>query len=266
MPHSDPDPRTDSHARLLRGWMADKGLKAPSLALSIERHGEQIGADYIRKLARGERELSGVALPLREAIRKALRVPAEVWESQTGLATAEPQVYGSASWNGADRRDNLTLEISRDDLMKLQSHKLYDSPSGSHATLVDIVSIPVYGTASAGSPGSFLAEDNILYHVPVEKKHIRNGNTIAVAVNGNSMLPRIQDGDIVIVDRSINELQEGKVFLVLIDGQGACVKRARHSRGQWWLWSDNADHAPFQAEEATVIGMGYRVQRPSENL
>ncbi|AWN24037.1 hypothetical protein DKM44_12990 [Deinococcus irradiatisoli] len=80
--------RAQVHARLLRDWMADKGLKAPSLALSVEKQGQQISPDYIRKLVRGERELSGMPLELREAVRRALRVPAEEWEEATGLATA----------------------------------------------------------------------------------------------------------------------------------------------------------------------------------
>jgi len=80
--------RVQMHARLLRGWMADRGLKAPSLALSVEKQGQQISPDYIRKLVRGERELAGMPLELREAVRRALRVPAQDWEEATGLATA----------------------------------------------------------------------------------------------------------------------------------------------------------------------------------
>jgi hypothetical protein len=68
--------------------MADKGLKAPSLAHSVEKQGQQISPDYIRKLVRGERELAGMPLELREAVRRALRVPAPEWEEATGLATA----------------------------------------------------------------------------------------------------------------------------------------------------------------------------------
>jgi hypothetical protein len=88
MPAGEPDSRALSHARLLRGWMEDKGLKAPSLALSVERQGQQISPDYIRKLTRGERELASMPLDLREAVRRALRVSASDWENSTGLATA----------------------------------------------------------------------------------------------------------------------------------------------------------------------------------
>jgi len=84
----DDGTRAQLHARLLRDWMADKGLKAPSLVQSVEKQGQQISADYVRKLTRGERELSSVPLELREAIRRSLRVGAEDWEKATGLATA----------------------------------------------------------------------------------------------------------------------------------------------------------------------------------
>jgi hypothetical protein len=88
MDTGESDSRAQVHARLLRGWMGDKGLKAPSLALSVEKQGQQISPDYIRKLTRGERELASMPLELREAVRRALRVSANDWEDATGLATA----------------------------------------------------------------------------------------------------------------------------------------------------------------------------------
>lgn len=88
MASGESDSRAQIHARLLRGWMEDKGLKAPSLALSVEKQGQQISPDYIRKLTRGERELASMPLDLREAVRRALRVSANDWEDATGLATA----------------------------------------------------------------------------------------------------------------------------------------------------------------------------------
>ena len=90
MPLPNDQDRSLQHARLLKEWMADRGLKAPALAQAVERQGEQISSDYIRKLARGERELAGMTLPLREAVRRALRVPTEEWEEKTGLATSTP--------------------------------------------------------------------------------------------------------------------------------------------------------------------------------
>jgi hypothetical protein len=88
MSADNPESRAVLHARLLRGWMDDRGLKAPSLALSVERQGQQISPDYIRKLTRGERELASMPLELREAVRRALRVASNDWEAATGLATA----------------------------------------------------------------------------------------------------------------------------------------------------------------------------------
>lgn len=79
--------RTQEHARFLREKMADRGLKAPALSRLIHLEGERMGDDYVRKLARGYSELATVSLPLREALRKALRVSAEDWERETGLAT-----------------------------------------------------------------------------------------------------------------------------------------------------------------------------------
>ena len=256
MSQTEMDPRTDEHARLLRGWMADKGLKAPSLALSIERYGEQIGADYIRKLARGERELSGVVLPLREAMRQALRVPAEVWEAQTGLATAEPQGYGTVRRNGSGRQ-GMNFDFSREDPYAKPQSQL--SP-GHQMISPGKVLIPIYGTATAGSPADFLSEGNIMNYAVIDQAQLRNGNTIAITVSGMSMQPTFTDSETVLIDKSLTDLEDRGVYLICVEGQGVCLKRARLRRGAWWLTSDNPDHDEFQADEATVIGRVYFAQ------
>jgi phage repressor protein C with HTH and peptisase S24 domain len=60
--------------------------------------------------------------------------------------------------------------------------------------------IPVYGQAVGGIDGEFLMNGNILYEVmaPPVISHINNA--YAVAVSGDSMAPRYEDGEICFVD------------------------------------------------------------------
>lgn len=92
------DRRTRDHARFLRERMDDRGLNAPALGRLMLAYGEKVSDDYLRKLARGYSDLSSASLSVREAIRKALKIPAAEWEEVTGLATAaaiDPDIQGT---------------------------------------------------------------------------------------------------------------------------------------------------------------------------
>ncbi len=96
------DKRTRDHARFLRERMEDRGLNAPALGRLMLAYGEKVSDDYLRKLARGYSDLSSASLSVREAIRKALKVPAAEWEEVTGLATAtaiDPDIQGTMGDN-----------------------------------------------------------------------------------------------------------------------------------------------------------------------
>lgn len=71
----------------------------------------------------------------------------------------------------------------------------------------------------------------------------------------------IQNGDRVIVDTRLLELQEGKVYVFEIIGDGHTVKRVRKVGNEWVMLSDNPDpkHKPLREFEVVVVGQVYKV-------
>jgi len=68
---------------------------------------------------------------------------------------------------------------------------------------------------------------------------------IVIYAEGESMWPTINDGDVLLVDRSRIDPADGQVF-VLAGTDGAIVKRlVQSSLGQWVLRSDNEDKAEY---------------------
>ncbi|WP_027179704.1 S24 family peptidase [Maridesulfovibrio bastinii] len=68
-----------------------------------------------------------------------------------------------------------------------------------------------------------------------------------MAVTGNSMAPRIEDGDHVLVDESQTTLYDGRIFVVRID-QEIVVKRIAKEPGKILLVSDNPEAEPRRIE------------------
>lgn len=110
--------------------------------------------------------------------------------------------------------------------------------------------VEVLGVAAAGFPQTY----------PVPNRLKRPGARV-FQVEGNSMnggSKPIYDGDHVLVDTTLKNLQEGKVFVLEILGNGFTVKRSRKIRESWVLMSDNPDYETFVPEETRVIGQVYR--------
>lgn len=91
--------------------------------------------------------------------------------------------------------------------------------------------IPVYESVSAGF-GS-LARNEIVDRVPcVIPSESEVAETIGIRVHGDSMYPKIEDGDIVIVHKQ-ERIDSGSLGVVIIDGDEGYVKRVEY--GDDWI-------------------------------
>lgn len=83
------------------------------------------------------------------------------------------------------------------------------------------VKIPVLGTVAAGIP--IEAIENIIDYEEIPEEMARTGEFFALKIKGDSMAPRILDGDVVIVKKQ-SDVDSGDIAIVLINGDEATVK------------------------------------------
>ncbi|MBQ6846803.1 MAG: LexA family transcriptional regulator [Oscillospiraceae bacterium] len=108
--------------------------------------------------------------------------------------------------------------------------------------------IPVLGNVAAGIPIS--AVENILDYEEISEDMSRTGEFFALRIHGNSMEPKISEGDVVIV-RQQSDVESGQIAIVLVNGDDAtCKKFVKHENGIS-LVSLNPAHSPmfFTPEE-----------------
>ena len=87
---------------------------------------------------------------------------------------------------------------------------------------VPISKIPVLGTVKAGY--DWLAEENIVDYITL-KENIPNVNEYyALRITGDSMLPLLAEGDLVIVHDQ-DDVESGQTAVILINGEEATVKK-----------------------------------------
>lgn len=121
-------------------------------------------------------------------------------------------------------------------------------PLGDTEGITNAKKIPVLGNVAAGLPIS--AVENILDYEEISEDMARTGEFFGLRIKGNSMEPRIKEGDVVIVKQQ-DDVESGQVAIVLINGDDAtCKKFVKHDNGIS-LVSYNPLHPPmfFTPEE-----------------
>lgn len=115
-----------------------------------------------------------------------------------------------------------------------------------------VVSIPLLGTVKAGY--NYLAEENWIGNVDIDKKLADSGEFFALNVKGDSMSPVLIEGDIVIVKKQ-DDFENGDIVVALINGDEATIKKAKKSDSSILLRPFNNDYDPliFTYEEMKSI-------------
>lgn len=84
--------------------------------------------------------------------------------------------------------------------------------------------IPVLGTVKAGIP--ITAVQEILDYEEISSEMARCGEYFALRIKGDSMEPRMHEGDVVIVKQQ-STVDSGQIAIVLVNGDEATVKKGR---------------------------------------
>lgn len=124
----------------------------------------------------------------------------------------------------------------------------------SNATVLDskVRMIPLYESVSAGF--GVCAQDRVIDYIPLPiESEYEAAETLCIKVSGNSMYPKIEDGDIIVV-RKQSSIDSGKVGVFLVDEDDAVVKKVEYVDGEDWLIliSFNPEYAPRRFEGADV--------------
>ena len=97
------------------------------------------------------------------------------------------------------------------------------------------VRIPVLGRVAAGIPMDAIEE--VIDYEEISEEEARQGEYFGLQIKGDSMYPRILDGDVVIV-RKQNYASNSDVVIVLVNGnEGTCK--------QFYKYDDHIELKPF---------------------
>ena len=111
------------------------------------------------------------------------------------------------------------------------------------------ISINVLGRVAAGIPINAITE--IIDTEEISEELAKTGDFFALKIKGDSMEPRIVDGDVVIVKQQ-EDAENGDTVIALVNGDDAVCKRLRKYRDGLELISNNPAYAPMFFDKETI--------------
>ena len=118
------------------------------------------------------------------------------------------------------------------------------------------VRIPVYGNVAAGIPIEAITD--IDDYEEITQEMASNGDYIALRIHGDSMSPRMTDGDIIIV-RLQDDVDSGDTAVVMINGGDATCKKIKKTEDGVMLISTNPMYEPMFFSNKEILELPIRV-------
>lgn len=118
------------------------------------------------------------------------------------------------------------------------------------------IKIPVLGYVRAGIP--IEAVEDILDYEEISLDMASKGEYFALSIKGDSMEPKISEGDVVIV-RKQDIVENGELAVVLVNGNDATVKKFYMNENGVSLISTNSAYDPFYYTKEQVDTLPVRV-------
>lgn len=143
---------------------------------------------------------------------------------------------GSQPDNDALRRIADILGVSTDYLLGRTDYSDIPAPTTKGKW------IPVLGCVQAGIP--IEAVEDIIGYEEISNEMAQSGDYFALRIRGDSMEPRMHEGDVVIV-RKQDDAETGDVCVVMVNGDDATVKRIKKSPEGLFLIANNPAFEPM---------------------
>ena len=128
-----------------------------------------------------------------------------------------------------------------------------------------VVSIPILGIVKAGY--NYLAEENWIGTIDIDKKLAESGELFALKVHGDSMSPVLIEDDIVIIKKQ-DYFENGDIVVAIVNGDEATIKKGKKTDNSIRLqpFNPNYDALIFTYDEmktipVTIVGIVKQLKR-----
>lgn len=116
--------------------------------------------------------------------------------------------------------------------------------------------INVLGRVAAGIPIEAIEE--VIDTEEITDEMARTGDFFGLKIKGDSMIPNICDGDVVIV-RQQDDAENGEIVIATVNGTDATCKRLRKYKGGIELIANNPTYEPLEFSNEEILEKPVRI-------
>lgn len=134
------------------------------------------------------------------------------------------------------------------DYFRIEKSDLVEPRNSSKKT--ESIRIPILGQIAAGIPLEMI--EDIVDWEEIDAETAKQGDIFALKIKGNSMEPRIVDGDVVILHKQ-EDAESGDIVIATVNGDEATCKRLRKYKDGIELIPNNPAYAPMFFTNQEII-------------
>lgn len=126
-----------------------------------------------------------------------------------------------AMYEKGDRKPSLEILVKLSEIFDCSIDYILCKTDTRNA-IINVARIPILGTVKAGY--DWLAEENVVDYITLKETIPNINEYYALKITGQSMLPLLSEGDLVIVHDQ-DDVESGQTAVILINGEEATVKK-----------------------------------------
>ena len=132
-----------------------------------------------------------------------------------------------STWENGTREPNMGMIQKMADVWGISKSFIIDGNAvDSKPRNPYLITIPVLGCVVAGQP--IEAIENIEGYIEIDTRQYPKGEYFGLKIKGVSMEPRLLEGDVVVVKKT-EDVDSGKIAIILINGNEATCKQVKKS-------------------------------------
>lgn len=127
-----------------------------------------------------------------------------------------------------------------------------------------LVIIPRYSVRASTGFGNSVFDEGVTHSFAfrrdwLQKKGLKEDDLSIIAIQGDSMTPVLQEGDLVLLDASDTEIKSGKAYVVQVDSELVVKYVQRLPGDKIQLSSENQKYPPFTVDGISNVDIVGRV-------